>query len=335
MNIVILAFITGLTTGGISCLAVQGGLLASSIPSSVEGDRTHRWMTVALFLTSKLIGYTILGFFLGTIGSMITINPRVSGILQLFVGLFMITTALRLLNIHPVFRYLVFSPPRRMYRILKLQSKNVSFFTPLVLGFLTIFLPCGVTQAMMVTAVGTGNGATGAAILFAFILGTSPVFFALGASYLELLKRKVFVFVAAGILILFGILSINGGLGIMGSIYTIQNFYRAATTDFSTINDESGLAPVQNGAQEVTVEANNWGYTATATKLKVGVPVRLTVTTYNTWSCSRAFVIPDIHYYKILPETGSEVVEFMPEHTGPLTYTCSMGMYTGVFTIIE
>ena len=27
----LLAFITGLTTGGLSCLAVQGGLLASSI----------------------------------------------------------------------------------------------------------------------------------------------------------------------------------------------------------------------------------------------------------------------------------------------------------------
>ncbi|MGB3217969.1 MAG: hypothetical protein WBV59_02345 [Anaerolineae bacterium] len=33
---IILAFITGLTTGGLSCLAVQGGLLAGSIASEVE-----------------------------------------------------------------------------------------------------------------------------------------------------------------------------------------------------------------------------------------------------------------------------------------------------------
>ncbi len=32
------AFITGLTTGGLSCLAVQGGLLASSLARQIEPD---------------------------------------------------------------------------------------------------------------------------------------------------------------------------------------------------------------------------------------------------------------------------------------------------------
>jgi hypothetical protein len=32
------AFITGLTTGGLSCLAVQGGLLASSLAHQIEQD---------------------------------------------------------------------------------------------------------------------------------------------------------------------------------------------------------------------------------------------------------------------------------------------------------
>src|SRR6185369_10852669 len=35
---VMVAFITGLTTGGLSCLAVQGGLLASSLARQVEQD---------------------------------------------------------------------------------------------------------------------------------------------------------------------------------------------------------------------------------------------------------------------------------------------------------
>src|SRR5215213_11074930 len=34
----IVAFITGLTTGGLSCLAVQGGLLASSLAHQIEQD---------------------------------------------------------------------------------------------------------------------------------------------------------------------------------------------------------------------------------------------------------------------------------------------------------
>ena len=35
---IIIAFITGLTTGGLSCLAVQGGLLASSLAHQIEQD---------------------------------------------------------------------------------------------------------------------------------------------------------------------------------------------------------------------------------------------------------------------------------------------------------
>jgi hypothetical protein len=38
MNQIIVAFVTGLTTGGLSCLAVQGGLLASSLGRQIEQD---------------------------------------------------------------------------------------------------------------------------------------------------------------------------------------------------------------------------------------------------------------------------------------------------------
>src|ERR1051325_6960677 len=36
------AFVTGLTTGGLSCLAVQGGLLASSLAHQIEQDYVER-----------------------------------------------------------------------------------------------------------------------------------------------------------------------------------------------------------------------------------------------------------------------------------------------------
>src|SRR5512134_986743 len=38
MSQLIVAFVTGLTTGGLSCLAVQGGLLASSLAHQIEQD---------------------------------------------------------------------------------------------------------------------------------------------------------------------------------------------------------------------------------------------------------------------------------------------------------
>ena len=76
------AFITGLTTGGLSCLAVQGGLLASSLAHQIEQDyvgqvasgrnmkkttvsHTSSAFPILLFLISKIVAYTLLGALLG------------------------------------------------------------------------------------------------------------------------------------------------------------------------------------------------------------------------------------------------------------------------------
>src|SRR3990172_7772474 len=104
-----LAFITGLTSGGISCFAVQGGLLTSAIASSEELDisRSLKAKSLIFFLAAKLIAYTILGFLLGFLGASLNISPKAQGVMQIFIGLFMLATAARLLNLHPIFRYFV------------------------------------------------------------------------------------------------------------------------------------------------------------------------------------------------------------------------------------
>src|SRR5580765_2893560 len=38
----VVAFVTGLTTGGLSCLAVQGGLLAGTLAHQIEEDYTQQ-----------------------------------------------------------------------------------------------------------------------------------------------------------------------------------------------------------------------------------------------------------------------------------------------------
>src|SRR5512137_482816 len=107
MNQLIVAFVTGLTTGGLSCLAVQGGLLASSLEQQLEQQldmqierdiasrRSHRSMKkrgrilahprlalpILFFLVAKLAAYTILGFFLGALGSVLQLNAITRAIL--------------------------------------------------------------------------------------------------------------------------------------------------------------------------------------------------------------------------------------------------------------
>src|SRR3990167_10210977 len=189
-----LAFITGLTTGGISCLAVQGGLLTSSITTQKESEKIEsgNWQYVAMFLGAKLIAYTILGGFLGYLGSFLILSVRSQAILQLLIGIFLLGTAARLLNLHPIFRYFVIQPPKFVYKLARKESKSSSFIAPGLLGISTVLMPCGVTQAMMMTAVSTGNTVSGALIMFFFILGTSPIFFTLGVAAIQMMKKKVF-----------------------------------------------------------------------------------------------------------------------------------------------
>ncbi len=344
MNSIWLAFLTGLTTGGLSCLAVQGGLLASAV-STRRGEETSdvqvssgtTWKAIGMFLIAKLIAYTMLGFFLGWAGSLLVLSPKILGVIQIAAGLFMLATAARIANIHPVFRYFVIEPPRWAYRMMRGVSRDNSSLAPALLGFTTVLLPCGVTQATMAIAVASANPFMGAAIMFAFVLGTSPIFFALGAAVLELLKRKIFIYAAAAVVVVFAFLSVNGGLGLMGSFYTLQNIYRAAMTPIDQLAYSGGEVAgvsIVNGVQDVTIDVYKNGYGPSSSTLKAGVPVRLTLRTDKVQSCTRAFTIPEYRIVKVLPETGEEIIEFTPTKTGRLVYTCSMGMFTGSFNVI-
>lgn len=345
MNVVWIAFLTGLTTGGISCLAVQGGLLASSIATAQESSQDgagegaivgKRWHYVAAFLVSKLIAYAILGYLLGAIGSTFLLSPKLMGLLQIMAGVFMVWAALRLLNVHPIFRYGVIQPPRWAYRLLKHQTRTTTLFGPAALGFLTVLMPCGVTQATMAVAIASGNPLMGAAIMGAFVLGTSPIFFALGASVVELLKRPVFFYVAAAVIMVFAILSINGGMALRGSFYTLQNIWTAAWMSPEQLAAGGRMASIDSeGKQVVTIQVFDRGYQSSATTLKAGVPVRLSLLTDNVKGCTKVFTIPNMNLTETLDETGTEVVEFTPTKTGRLAYTCGMGMYTGMFTVIN
>ncbi|OGM14831.1 hypothetical protein A3D84_04920 [Candidatus Woesebacteria bacterium RIFCSPHIGHO2_02_FULL_42_20] len=333
MNTFWLAFVTGLTTGGVSCLAVQGGLLSSTIANQ---QSTGSKQTVAAFLASKLLAYTILGGLLGLIGSAVTFSLTLQGLMQIAAGLFMLATAGRLLNLHPVFRYTVFTPPKFILRKLRNRSHNASTFAPAFLGGLTVFIPCGVTQAMMVLAVASGSVFSGAAIMFFFTLGTTPVFGIIGAAALELLSKKPFAYLAASVVTILGILAINTGQVLRGSPHTIQNYIKVAAKGQDAYTLQGKTAGLDNaGMQVVSIDVSNYGYSASASVLKVGVPVKLKLKTQNVTSCSRAFTIPVLNLTKILPESGEEILEFTPAKPGRLAYNCSMGMYTGSFTVVE
>ena len=329
MQNIVLAFTTGLTAGGISCFAVQGGLLTSSLAQS---GISNKKISTTSFLVAKILAYTALGFLLGLFGSKLTISTSLQGWLQVFAGVYMLATAANLLQLHPIFRFVVIQPPKWAYKLLKKESQKQAF-GPALLGALTVLIPCGITQGMMLLAVSTASPLLGAAILFAFTLGTSPVFFIIGMAASEFLKRKAFLYAATLVIILLGINSISTGNVLRGSPHTLGNYWKVLTNK-AAIQNQVLAATDEQGAQSVTIEVNSGGYKALANTLKVNVPVRLKLVSKNAAGCVQIFTIPTYSIKQVIPQNGETEIAFTPTKTGRLTFSCAMGMYTGEFQVI-
>jgi sulfite exporter TauE/SafE len=349
---VTVAFVTGLTTGGLSCLAVQGGLLASSLAHQIEQDyleqstmpkkhgkkivppqRSSSALPILLFLIAKLVAYTLLGILLGWVGSFLTLSPLTRAFLMIAIGIFMIGNALRMFNVHPIFRYFSVEPPKFITRYIRRTSKGTDTFTPLFLGALTVFIPCGVTQAMMAAALATGSPFTAAAMMFAFILGTSPVFFIVAYLTTELgskLEKFFMRFVAVAVLIL-GLVTLDGGLNVMGSPLSFQNLSRNLIRSESTSSAQASPAQPVAVDGQLTLQVQNKGYFPQTLQADANKEIKLNLVTNNTYSCARDFVIPALNYYQLLPDTGSVQVSIPAQPAGTrMFFTCSMGMYTGM-----
>lgn len=340
----LLAFITGLTTGGLSCLAVQGGLLATSLERMLadgasaqpvrQGQKKppapNATLPITLFLIAKVLAYTLLGFLLGALGSVFQLSTFARAVLLVAIGIFMVGNALRMFNVHPIFRYFVIEPPKFITRSIRRTAKNGEVLTPLFLGALTVLIPCGVTQAMMGIAIASGSPAEGAFLMLAFTLGTTPVFF--GVSYLatSLGQRTegLFMRFVAVVILVLGLVSIDGGVTLMGFPYSLtnlaQNLFQTAPAVTAAV-----AAPASDSGT-LTLMAQNDGYSPRRLLAKAGVPLTLNVVTDKTVSCARAFVIPALNVEQVLPQTGTVPIQIPAQKAGTvMQFTCSMGMYTG------
>lgn len=329
-------FLTGLLAGGLSCLAVQGGLLAATIAQREEEElkektkKTGNALPILSFLVAKLIAYTILGFLLGWLGSFFQLSITAQIIMQLAVVIFMVGTALNLLNVHPIFRYFIIQPPKSLTRLVRNQSKSKSIFAPALLGAFTVFIPCGITQAMMALAIGSGSPFLGAAILFAFVLGTSPLFFILGyfATRLGETMNQRFMKVAAVALILLAVFNLNNILALAGSTWTLNSLFSqpVKSTDVSTAT---------NPSQNVMIDIEKSGYVPNQITVKAGTTVSFKLKNDGTYTCASAFTIPSYNLQKVVQAGNTETFALkMPDKPTQIPFSCSMGMYRGVINVI-
>lgn len=308
-----LIFLAGLTVGGLGCLAVQGGLLATA-----TADRNPLPATFT-FLVAKLLAYTFLGAILGGFGQVINLEGQIQTYLQLAAGVYMILVAANLLDLHPIFRHVIIQPPRFLTRLIKNQSRSDAIFAPALLGAMTIFIPCGTTLAMEALAISSASALTGALTMASFTLGTIPLFFGIGflTSLLSETRRVWFNWVAAGIIVYMGLTSINGSFIALG--------FRQVGVVASSDTQISQSA-------EITITGS--GYSPDYLRVQVGSPVTLKLIGVSNFSCASAFRIPSEGIAVNLAPNETRTITFTPKKPGKIQFTCSMGMYSGVIEAI-
>ena len=342
----LLVFVTGITAGGLSCLAVQGGLLATAVTQREDSDLDelrlryvsgeleepalprHDAKPVLWFLAAKIATYTALGAALGALGNLVQPSPTARAFIQIFTALFMLATAAHLLRLHPIFRYVVLEPPRFITRRIRRQAKSGSAFAPASLGAMTVFLPCGVTQAMMVLAINSSSPAIGAATLFTFTIATSPLFFMLGffATKLGDIMHSRFTKFAAIAIGAIALLTLDAGLRLANSPVTFASVKNAVFEGAEAVPATVGA----EGVQEALIEAGPGGYSPSKVSIAAGEPARLTFVDAGG-GCTLSLVFQD----QLHQISGETTIDLPPQEPGEIRYSCTMGMYGGTIAVVD
>jgi len=267
---------------------------------------------------------------------MLQLTAMLRALLMMAIGIFMLGNGLRMLKVHPIFRYFAFEPPAYVTRYLRRKSKQgAEALTPLWLGAMTVFIPCGVTQAMMALALGTGDVIQAAGLMAAFTLGSNIVFFSVAYLALRLgsLAETAFARGVAILLLVLGAISIDSGLNLLGAPFTLTRLAQATGVIANPTPSSLPITDTPVSGQDINdlrITVLNTGYSPNQISARAGVPTRLTFVTDNVFSCSRALVIPDQGIEQVLPDTGEITFTIPPQPAGKvLRYSCSMGMYTG------
>ncbi|OGO74945.1 MAG: hypothetical protein A3K45_02940 [Chloroflexi bacterium RIFOXYC12_FULL_59_14] len=168
--------------------------------------------------------------------------------------------------------------------------------------------------------------------MLAFTLGTSPVFFVVAYLATELSARleKFFMRFVAAVVLVLGLVTMSGGLNLIGSPLSFSNLTRGLFPSGSGSALAAGSPQLSSTDGSLILNVQNEGYFPRTLKAPANTPFTLNLVTNKTYSCARDFVIPELNFYQLLPETGTVQVNIPAQPAGKrLFFTCSMGMYTG------
>jgi sulfite exporter TauE/SafE/copper chaperone CopZ len=333
-----MVFLVGITAGISTCMALVGGLvLAASSRFAEEHPQAsplQKFKPHLFFNAGRIISFFVLGGIIGYAGSFFQLSTTTLGLLTIAVGGVMVLMGLQLIEIFPRLSGLQFTLPKGISRALGIQKhsqKEYSHKNSFIMGATTFFLPCGFTQAMQLFAISSGSPVTGALTMGVFALGTAPGLLGIGGltSVIKGAFTKPFFKFAGLVVIFMALFNISNGLSLSG--IDVNAFVSPKVTSV-TGNDPN--VTLKDGVQIVRMTQTASGYSPNSFTIKKGIPVKWIITSEDPFSCAASIVSSKLGIRKNL-KAGENIIEFTPIETGPVRFTCSMGMYSGSFNVVN
>lgn len=174
-----------------------------------------------LYNIGRVLSYTIIGGIAGLIGSVLSVNNIMMGLIILIASFIMLGMSLNMLGI------IKFKLPK----LIKIKGKQKST-NAFLLGILNGFMPCGPLQAMQIYALSTGNVIKGALSMFLFGVGTVPLMLFMGI-IINFVKGKGKILInkiASVLILILSLVMFNRGLLILDiDLFKIFNNYEGFT----------------------------------------------------------------------------------------------------------
>jgi sulfite exporter TauE/SafE/copper chaperone CopZ len=323
----ILLFFVGLLTG-FHCVAMCGGFVVSyTSKNAIKGNNS--FFQHLVYGTSKTISYTIIGGIFGLIGSVFFFSPQLRGGIAIFAGVFMIFYSLSMIGIK-FFKKFQFNPKF----LTKISTKKYSgiYFSPMMTGLLNgLFIACGPLQALYLYAAGTGSVVQGGLSLMVFGIGTLPVMLLFGkfTNVVSSKATKNILKISAIIVLILGLIMLNRGLSLTGSGYDLKS----VASKFTNI-DSTGNIILEDGYQIIEMDVLQSGWNPNSFVLQKGVPVKWIINGKEITSCNNAIQVPKLGLNFDIKK-GKQIIEFMPEEEGVISWSCWMGMIPGTFIVTD
>lgn len=314
-----------------TCLAITGGIVMSFSSRYKLGKNIsflNRSRPQIYFHLGRITGFFVLGGLLGLIGEGLQYSNSFAGFLTILVALIMLYVAFNILGILPSITKLGFYFPKKWSRGISSWPVNNNPIFISSIGVLTFFLPCGFTQSMQLVAVASGSFFAGAFIMMAFAIGTLPVLFSIGigSSYAQNKKFSLMKKFVAVIIIIFALYSLNSGLVMSGSRYSLDFW--------SKFDANASIASIKDQESQTVQLDIDFGFRQREFRIKKDVPVKFIVNAIRVTGCSDEIIISSLGLSTGKLKSGEKgLIEFTPTQTGIIPFSCWMGMINGRFIV--